>query len=271
MRVERHETQATQWEVARREPPDALRPLLLRGAEGWTQTRGGGSELREVPFPGVPLILNLGPQWEVDDRGLDSFAAGLGTAPSTVRGERAWACIELRLTPLGAYRLFGVPMHELVNRAVELELLMPETRALEDRLRDATSWDERFDLVDAFLLRRLAESQPPDPGVAWSWRHLYETHGRTPIGAMATELGWSHRRLIARFRAQVGLTPKALARVMRFDRAVAALRGPAGLAEIAYDCGYADQAHLTREFSELAGLSPKRLRTAVRDSGAIAA
>jgi AraC-like DNA-binding protein len=271
MRIERHETGVTQWEVARREPPDPLRPWLFRGPEGWAQTRGGGSELREVPFPGVPLILNLGSPWEVDDRVLDSFAAGLGTAPSTVLGQPAWACIELRLTPLGAFRLFGMPMHELANRAVELELLMPETHALEGRLRDATTWDERFDLVDSFLLRRIAESRPPDPGVAWSWRHLYETHGCTPIGPMATELGWSHRRLIARFREQIGLSPKALARVMRFDRAVAALRGPAGLAEIAYDCGYADQAHLTREFSELAGLSPKRFRNAVGDSGAIAA
>ena len=255
------------WEIARREPPEALRPLLLGAAEGWAQTRGGAPELREVPFPGAPLVLNLGPRWEVDDCALDSFAAGLGTAPSTVRGEPTWTCIELRFTPLGAFRLFGVPMHELANRAIELERLLPGSLELEERLREATAWQDRFDLVDAFLLRRLADSRPTDPGVAWSWRHLYSTQGRAPIGGIATELGWSHRRLIARFREQIGLTPKALARVMRFDRAVAALRGPAGLAEIAYDCGYSDQAHLTREFRELAGVSPKRFRAAVSSTG----
>src|SRR5262245_25708892 len=271
MRVERHETDTALWEIARREPPEVLRPLLLGAAEGWAQTRGGAPELREVPFPGVPLILNLGPRWEVDDRSLDSFTAGLGTTPSTVRSEPTWTCIELRLTPLGAFCLFGVPMHELTNRAVELEHVFPEGRELEERLRETTDWTTRFDLVDSFLLRRLADARQADPGVAWSWRHLYSTHGRAPIAGIATELGWSHRRLIARFREQVGLTPKALARVIRFDRAVAALRGRAGLAEIAYDCGYADQAHLTREFGELAGVSPKRFRDAMSDSGALAA
>jgi AraC-like DNA-binding protein len=274
MRLERHETDVAVWEIARRDPPPPLRPLLLGGAEGWTQERGEAPALREVPFPGIPLILNLGPPWEVDgQKRLHSFAAGMGTVPSTVRGEANWACIELRLTPQGAHRLFAVAMHEIANRAVELYDLVPEVRELEARLRDTSSWAERFDLVDAFLLRRLSVSRPADPGVAWSWRHLYSTSGRAPIGPMTTELGWSHRRLIARFRDQIGLTPKAAARVIRFDCATAELRDPTGrsLAEIAYECGYADQAHLTREFREFAGLSPRRFRAAVSASGAILA
>lgn len=264
MRIERHETETTDLEIARRDPPPALRSCLVGPIEGWMQTRGETSELREVPFPGVPVILNLGSPWEVDDRSLESFAAGLGTVPSTVRGASTWACIELRLTPQGAYRLLGVPMHELTNQAVELEHLVPKARSLQERLWDARGWTERFDLADAFLLRLLAGSRPPDPGVAWSWDHLYATRGRAPIGALARELGWSHRRLISRFREQIGLAPKTVARVIRFDRAVTALRDstPRGLADIAYGCGYADQAHLTREFRELAGVSPKRFRDA---------
>ena len=266
MRIERHETETADLEIARREPPPVLRSCLLGPIEGWAQTRGEASELREVPFPGVPVILNLGPPWEVDDRSLESFTAGLGTAPSTVRCASTWACLELRLTPHGAHRLFGAPMSELTNHAVDLEHLVPEARNLQERLWDARGWTERFDLVDAFLLRLLAGSRPPDPGIEWSWRHLYETQGQASIGEMSTELGWSHRRLIARFREQIGLAPKALARVIRFDRAVTALRDskPRGLADIAYDCGYADQAHLTREFRELAGISPKRFRDATQ-------
>jgi AraC-like DNA-binding protein len=273
MRVERHETEAADWEIARRDPPPALRPLLLRGVEGWAQTRGDAPELREVPFPGIPLTLNLGPPWQVDGmRHLHSFTAGMGTASSTVRGEATWTCIELRLTPQGAHRLFGVSMHELANRAVELDDLVPETRDVEARLREAQGWSDRFDVVDAFLLQRLTDSRPADPGVAWSWHHLYTTQGRAPIGALASELGWSHRRLIARFREQIGLTPKAVARVIRFDRAATALRmQDRGLAEIAYGCGYADQAHLNREFRELAGTSPTRFRAAIAPSGAISA
>jgi AraC-like DNA-binding protein len=273
MRVERHESETAGWELARRDPPPELRSCHFRSMEGWRQTRGVATELREVPFPGIPLIFNLGPAWEIDGRGIESFVAGLGTAPSIVRGAATWACIELRLTPHGAHRLLEVPMSELTNRAIELETLVPEARELEERMCDTPGWAARFDLVDAFLLRRLADSARVHPEIEWSWHHLYTTHGRASIGAMATELGWSHRRLISRFREQIGLTPKLLARVIRFDRATTALRAreARGLAEIAFDCGYADQAHLNREFTEFAGTSPSRFCASVQTSGSVAA
>ena len=266
--------------MARRDPLPQLRPYLLACAEGWAQTRGAPPHLREVPFPGVPLILNLGASWQIEDAGVDrskrrlqSFVAGLSTAPAIVQGADAWACVELRLTPLGAHRLLGVPMSELANQTVELEQVLPQTRELGERLREARRWSERFDLVDSFLTRRLADSRPTHPGIEWSWHHLYNTRGRAPIGGIAEALGWSHRRLIARFREQIGLTPKLLARVIRFDRAVTAIRASRvrGLAEIAFECGYSDQAHLNREFRELAGTSPTTFRAAGLDSGGIAA
>jgi AraC-like DNA-binding protein len=164
-------------------------------------------------------------------------------------------------------------MSELANQTVELEHVLPQARELGERLREARRWSERFDLVDSFLTRRLADSRPTHPGIEWSWHHLYNTHGRAPIGGIAEALGWSHRRLIARFREQIGLTPKLLARVIRFDRAVTAIRasGVRGLAEIAFECGYSDQAHLNREFRELAGTSPTTFRAGRLDSGGIAA
>jgi AraC-like DNA-binding protein len=264
VRIERHETDAAAWEVARRAPRAELGPFLLGGHEGWAQLRGEVRSLREVPFPGVPLILNLGAPWEIEDPGAgserrDSFVAGLHAAPTIVRAASSgWACIELRLTPLGARRVLGLPMHELANRSVELEELMPGAGELTARLRDARTWPERFDLVESFLVRRLADSLPPSPGVEWSWHRLRRSGGRASIGDLASELGWSHRRLIARFREQIGLAPKAAARVLRFDRAVAALGSPAagGLAEVALECGYFDQAHLNRDFRELAGTTP---------------
>ena len=277
MEVERHETEDGRWAIARRSPTPALRPYLLQRLEGWEQLRGRASCLREVPFPGVPLILNLGSPWEIDgpewpEQRRDSFVAGMHAAPSVVRGAESWACIELRLTPLGARRVLGWPMHELANRAVPLEDVVPGADELTTRLRDTPSWAERFDLVERFLERRLAESEPPTPGIEWSWQRLRMTGGRASIGQIASELGWSHRRLIARFREHVGLAPKTAARVLRFDRAVAALRSsPDRLVEVAFDCGYFDQAHLNRDFRELAGTTPTAFIEAQRESGAVAA
>jgi AraC-like DNA-binding protein len=275
--VERHETEDARWAIARRSPTPALTPYLLGAVEGWEQARGPASLLREVPFPGVPLILNLGTPWEVADPGAgpalrDSFVAGMHAAPTLVRSAPSWACIELRLTPLGAHRLLRRPMHELTNQTVELDDVLPRAGELTSRLRDTAAWGERFDLVEAFLVRRLADSLPPSPGVEWSWHRLRLTGGRASIGALATELGWSHRRLISRFREAIGLAPKTAARVLRFDRAVSALRAsPDGLAEIAFDCGYFDQAHLNRDFRELAGTTPTAFVGAQRESGAVAA
>jgi AraC-like DNA-binding protein len=279
MEVNRHESDEARWEVVRREPPAALRPYLLRTLEGWEQARGPASLMREVPFPGVPVIMGLDASWEVADPGtsglerLDTFVAGMHAAPTLVRGPSVWACIELRLTPLGARRVLGLPMHELTNQTVGLEDVLPGAPELTARLHDTTSWTQRFDLVEAFLAHRLAESLPPSREVEWSWHRLRRTGGRASIAAIATELGWSHRRLIARFRDQIGLAPKTAARMLRFDRAVAALGsdGADSLAEIAFDCGYFDQSHLNRDFKELAGTTPSAFLGSKRDSGGVAA
>jgi len=276
--IVRHESELSAWEVVSRPPPDALRPYLGRPLEGWAQNRGDGGQMREVPFPGVPLILNLGPAWTVEDpRGggpqtRDSFVAGLHDGPTLVRGADRSSCLELRLTPLGARRILGLPMSELTNLTVDLGDLWPGATELGERLREATSWEARFDLVDLFLLRRIGDAAPAQPGVAWAWRRLLETGGRQAVGDLADELDWSPRRLITRFREQIGLTPKTAARVIRFDRTVSRLRrADESLAEVAYACGYFDQAHFNREFRELAGTTPRLFRSAMLPSAGVAA
>jgi AraC-like DNA-binding protein len=264
-------------EIARHVPPAPLAPHVTGAIEGWEQTDGPRSHLREVPIPGVPVIVNLGSKWDIETDGrtvaLDSFTGGLSTSPAIVHGASSWACVELRLTPLGARRLFGWPMHELTNMTVALEDVVPGTRQLVDRVRESPSWSDRFGLVDAFLLRRLSRSADPPPEIAWSWERLHASQGRASIGELAGELGWSHRRLIARFRDHIGLTPKTVARVIRFDRVVRQLRTPLrkSLADVAFDCGYFDQAHLNRDFREFADTTPASFVGAQRESGAIAA
>ena len=119
------------------------------------------------------------------------------------------------------------------------------------------------------LTSRLADP-PTEPGVApetsdeigHAWRRLVASGGHCAISELAAETGWSDRHLRSRFSAETGITPKAAARVIRFDRTRRLLqrRTAAGslllLADLAADCGYYDQAHLAREFRDLAGLPP---------------
>lgn len=167
------------------------------------------------------------------------------------------ACIDLKLRPLGAYTLLGVPMHELAGSAVALEdLLGSSADRLLDQLAEAPGWAGRFDLLDAFLLRRAEDGPRPAPQVLRAWQRMLASAGAVPVRDLAAEAGWSHRHLIAKFREQVGLAPKALARVVRFDGLLSRLEAGAPLARLAAEAGYCDQAHLNRDFAELAGTTP---------------
>ena len=72
------------------------------------------------------------------------------------------------------------------------------------------------------------------------------------------QIGWSRKRLIAKFRDRLGLTPKSVGRVLRFQQAIRAIESTRvnRWAELAVDCGYYDQSHLIRDFQEFAGCTP---------------
>jgi AraC-like DNA-binding protein len=90
-----------------------------------------------------------------------------------------------------------------------------------------------------------------------AWARLHETGGRAGVGDLAAELRCSRRYLTAAFRAQVGLPPKTVARLLRFADVRRRVQArPARWADIAHGAGYCDQSHLNREFRELAGITP---------------
>ena len=119
-------------------------------------------------------------------------------------------------------------MHELANRVVALDdLLGPAAWELQERLRDAPTWEARF----ATARRRAAApprpTRPASGELDWAWHALRRSGGQLRIATLAGELGWSHRHLIARFRREIGLPPKTVARIVRFERALRLARGSA--------------------------------------------
>jgi AraC-like DNA-binding protein len=213
---------------------------------------------QEGPGADVVLVLSFGEEWLVDGVRHTSFVGGLHDRQvETEHGGRSHG-LQVDVSPPAAYGLLGVPQHLLAGRTIAFEdLLGREAEALVERLVDAAGWQERFDLLDVAFAQRLADARPPSPGVVWAYERLRETHGRVRIGELARELGWSRKRLAERFREQVGLPPKTVARMLRFERAAAlAEEGERGWAEIAFACGYYDQSHLVNEFRAIAGRTP---------------
>jgi len=255
--IEHHVSPAGDWETVARPPHPALRPLVHRGYLGYREDVGAALRRLEVPHEAITVILNLGPAIMVDGPRFGSFVAGLHDRAVVTEHGGEQLGIQMDLTPLGAQMLFGLPMGELSRRVVALDAVLPAE--LTEHLAELPDWPERFALLDAFLLARLQRAPAPRPDVAFAWSRLSATHGAVGIAQLCAELGCSRRHLSGRFAQDVGLGPKAIARILRFRRVLSLLDradGPARFAEIAAVGGYYDQPHLNRDFRELAGCTP---------------
>jgi AraC-like DNA-binding protein len=229
---------------------------------------------RGLPSPWLTLVLPLDEPLELAAHPdpaqppgrFDAALSGLHTRPALIATGTRQHGVQLALTPAGARALLGLPAAALASVDVELaDVLGPLAGELTGRLREAEGWGARFAVLDE-VLGRLAgrRDAAPPPEVAEAWRLTAATAGRVPVAALARHVGWSPRHLLARFRAETGLTPKEAGRVARFDRARRALAaraargGAPDLAALAAAGGFADQAHLTREWRAFTGLPPTR-------------
>lgn len=257
-------------ELATRPPQPALAPLV-RSLAGWHERADGPVRRAELPGGRIVLVISFGPTLDVDGRRFGSFVAGLHDTPARTEHGGEGHGIQAYLTPLGARRLLGMPMSELTGQVVELEdLIGPRAHELAERLAGLPDWPARFALLERAIAERALEAAPVAPELEHAWRRLQRAD--VSIGALAEEIGWSRRHLAATVREELGMPPKPLARLLRFERAVARLREGAALADAALDSGYYDQAHFNRDFRAFAGLTPTEyLVTSVQDISAVAA
>lgn len=265
-------------EHVRRGPAEALRPYIAWYA-GYRQRGVPPALHRGLPSPSLTLIFTLDeplmivahpdPGQSAGDFG--TLLGGLHASPALIAHGGAQSGIQVALKPLGARALLGLPAGELAFMDVPAEAVLgADCARIHDRIRAAGSWPERFCVLDqAFAALRDRHDAAATAEIGWAWRLLLRSGGTVPVSELAVQTGWSSRHLASRFRAEIGLGPKAAARVIRFDRARRRLLGSAGtgphlrgaglgLADLAAACGYFDQAHLAREFRALAGCPPSQ-------------
>jgi AraC-like DNA-binding protein len=272
--LHRHEGSHGVHEWVETVPAAQLGPWVA-GYTGYREDAAAVQRL-ETPSGGAVLVLSFGDPLTVSQQParftrpahpanagvVTSFAAGISDRPTLTTHAGRQHGVQVRLGPLAVYALFGAPLDELSQHAGGvMDLYDLGAGDWGPRLGAARSWDLRFALLDELLTARLARhSADPTPEVAHAWCRLRSTHGSARIGDLVDESGLSHRAFVSRFRRQVGVGPKTAARVLRYERATALLeQGARSVAEVAAVSGYADQAHLDREFAALAGRSPTRL------------
>jgi AraC-like DNA-binding protein len=258
-RLTRHEHELGAWSRARRRPDPRLDGLLQRELLGYQHSRLSFGAWLEPPRPELTLMIDLDGTITADGQALPSaWVGGLSDTYTVVGVGDSYGSIDLKLRPLGAYRLLGFPLGELTGRVVSLEdVFGPPGSLLAERLRDLADWDARFDVLEQFLLARLEQGRAVHPTVARAWHRLCESWGRARVQALAVELGCSTRFLQARFAEQVGVGPKTAARMLRFEHVCRQIElDPRRWADVAFEAGYADQPHLNREFQQFAGTTP---------------
>lgn len=250
-------------EVVRHRTHPALRGLVA-GVVGMSELSAVPVCRRQPAGSLIPLVLSFGDRLEIEGVAHGSFVAGLSTGWATTRFERGQDCVQVYLTPIAVSALLGVPGREVAGRVLTVDDLLPSWgSAFSDKLASARSWSERLALVERSLLELPRRRNPAPEWVAGMCRDIATSGGAIRISSLVSASGWSHRYVARMFSEHIGLTPKQLAGVIRFERASKNL-GRRPLAEIAAVYGYADQSHLTRDVVRYAGETPTKLAAAMR-------
>ncbi|MDX8532368.1 AraC family transcriptional regulator [Mesorhizobium sp. VK25A] len=258
---------ALHFEMVRRKPAASLAGIVTDIC-GYSEIWPGHFRIVEYASLTVPLVISFAEAFAIglghspgDNDRYASFAAGLYAGPVMIESFGGACCVQVNFTPLGARQFFGLPMSELRDRMVGLDdALGFDGIALREQLGEASDWYKRFDITEGFIAGRLAEANGLPPEIAWAYRTVVTSGGRTRISTLAGEIGWSRKHLAAKFTDAIGMGPKTLSRIVRFNRALSlSKQQDDDWAGIAADCGYADQAHLVREFHQLAGETPTAL------------
>jgi AraC-like DNA-binding protein len=235
---------------------------------------------RIVPSGTIELVVNLArDEFRIYGRDTTSdgclrfpgaIVSGCYGVPFGIDTREHTSVVGVHFRPGGASGLLGAPPGEIADAHVALEGLWGR-RATELRERLGTAPDSRarFEILERALVGRVCGVRSVRGAVKAALRAL-ELPG-VEIGEVAKHLGLSRRRFIEIFAQDVGMTPKRYAKVRRFQHALAhATTRPPRWAELALECGYFDQAHLCRDWTELTGMSPAEfvglLRTPVKEN-----
>ncbi|OBJ16907.1 AraC family transcriptional regulator [Mycobacterium sp. 1245499.0] len=230
--------------------------------------RGSSYRSRALPRGAVTVVFDVGPRQRLDFYAADGTTEervppAFLTGPQNVSYVSDIAADEpvmaIHFRPGGAFPFLGMSLGDLAGAPVGVdEIWGGAGRELHERLIEAPSIPARFALLERFMLSRMGSSRQPSLGAALA---AIEADPSVRLAELRRLTGLSSKRLVALFRAEVGLAPKEFARARRFQAALRRLGEDAGGgARIAADLGYFDQSHLVREFRAFSGMTPTSYR-----------
>lgn len=220
---------------------------------------------RILPDGCIELILNFGDRFlqHVDGerrRQPRDFIVGQMTGPILISASGVVRLLGIRFQPGGTRPFLDVAANEITDQVVELGGLSRQfERDLLHACERAFDLDQKISAVDAFLVSRLNHSNFDSNLLALA-ASIIDRRGLVSVDQLASSAGVSNRQLERRFLQEIGLGPKLLARIVRFQQVFRAVdQSNPAWAEVAIECGYYDQAHLIRDFNQFAQQTPRVL------------
>ena len=205
---------------------------------------------------GAPLIVRRGGHADLK---VAASIAGLRSGPVDIVHDGSQRGVQIELTPRGARALLGLPAAALAEGVWTLEEVAGRrARELTGQLAGAAGRAGQARVVETVLAGWAVDTGYPAAVDAF-WRRLTSCAGCVPVTSIADQIGLSRRHMSQLVRAELGLTPKQAARILRFGQARRCLRTgrTRSLAETAAVCGYFDQAHLANDWKQLGGCTPR--------------
>jgi len=186
------------------------------------------------------------------------WVLGMADKPWVVDHDGAFGTLAVEFHPGAAYKFFALPLRVLQNQVVPApEVFGIRARDWESQLAEEATPAGKAARLQRLLLELLGNERASDSLVDHAVALIRSRKGLITIGELTQKMGYSQRYLALKFEARVGVGPKTLAEILRFQNQFAFLTrlgGPPG--RLDFDDGYYDQAHFTKEFKRFAGLPP---------------
>jgi AraC-like DNA-binding protein len=189
--------------------------------------------------------------------GAELIVAGPATRAVLPRVPAGEPKVGLRFRVGAAGAGLGLPAGELLDCSPGLGEIWPDGDEVTQRMGEARGARARLALLAETVARRLDREPAPDPLLRAAVLEL--SRPRAGVARLSERLSISERQLRRRFETAIGYSPRTLARVLRLQRFLVLAEGESDLARLAAEAGYADQPHLSRDCSQLAGLPPAAL------------
>ncbi|AHM58699.1 AraC family transcriptional regulator [Flammeovirgaceae bacterium 311] len=237
----------------------------------WRKASDVSKVWRLIPYGKASMLFLWGDQHEysldgttsVMQRTRQAFMVGQLTQPIWLKFTGHTRLIKIQFKSSGMHKFLPVNMEEFKNvPSLDLEAVWGmAVHELLEQLHESVSDAERIQKLNLFLEKRLLKQSDAIDYVDYTISQMLACKGSLSIKGLEHALGISTRQLERLFRTKIGISPKEMSKIIRLNSAFSSLETEPdiSLTSLSYQAGYYDQAHFSREFKGIAGVSPNKL------------